>query len=120
MMMKQDPDMSMNSMTDVTDSGTGKRDEILEIRKQSQKETARVRVWRILATLALLATAVAVTVTTYMLLADREDQNFRNVVSMRSYQVLWSFIKYKPNVLLALLFILLILGCVSITNFLEL
>jgi len=57
------------------------RDEIQEIRKQSQRETAQVRVWRIMVTLALLATAVAVTVTTYILLVNQEDENFRNVVS---------------------------------------
>jgi len=58
------------------------RDEIQEIRKQSQRETAQVRVWRIMVTLALLATAVAVTVTTYILLVNQEDENFRNVVSI--------------------------------------
>ena len=58
------------------------RDEILEIRKQSSKETTRVRIWRVLVTLALLATAVAVTATTYILLVNQEDENFRNVVSV--------------------------------------
>jgi len=56
------------------------RDEVEEIRKQSQKETARVRFWRALVFVALLATAVAVTATTYTLLVKQEDENFRNVV----------------------------------------
>ena len=46
----------------------------------SAKQTQKVRMWRILVTLALLATAVAVTVTTYVLLVKQEDKNFRNVV----------------------------------------
>ena len=62
------------------DGSTNGRDEVEEIRKQSQKETARVRTWRILVTLALFLTAIAVTGTTYKLLVDQEDKNFRNVV----------------------------------------
>ena len=52
----------------------------LEIRKQSAAETARVKQWRILVCLALLATAVAVTVSTYKILVAREHENFQNVV----------------------------------------
>ena len=71
----------------MSDTGTASskversRDEEEEIRKQSQKETARVRFWRTLVFLALLATAVSVTATTYSLLVKQEDENFRNVVS---------------------------------------
>ena len=78
--VNNDFDMS-STVLETTERESSGRDEILEIRKQSQKETARVRTWRILVTLALLATAVAVTVTTYLLLVDQEDKNFRNVVS---------------------------------------
>lgn len=61
----------------------GERDEVLEIRKQSAADTRRVRTWRIMVMVALLVTAVTVTVTTYKLLVDREDENFRSVVSSR-------------------------------------
>ncbi|CAB9521849.1 Receptor-type guanylate cyclase gcy [Seminavis robusta] len=57
------------------------RDEEEEVRKQSQKETAKVQTWRILVFLALLATAISVTATTYALLVRQEDENFRNVFS---------------------------------------
>ena len=66
-------------MTDFTELTT-ERDEVVEVRKLSHKATARVRTWRLLVTLALLLTAVAVTLTTYFLLVDQEDENFRNVV----------------------------------------
>ncbi|CAB9516338.1 Receptor-type guanylate cyclase gcy [Seminavis robusta] len=90
----QDLDMST---TDFTESSGGERDEILEVRKQSHRETARVRMWRILVTLALLATAVAVTVTTYVLLVDREDQNFRNVFDQFSRTVGDAAIEQQAN-----------------------
>ena len=57
------------------------RDEAAEIRKESAKETARVRTWRVLVALALLATGVAVTGLTYALLVQDEDKSFRTVVS---------------------------------------
>lgn len=57
------------------------RDEEEEVRKQSQKETNRVRFWKYLVFLALLVTACSVTTTTYTLLVRQENENFRNVVS---------------------------------------
>lgn len=76
-----------NSSTTEREESTS-RDEVQEIRKMSQKETTRVHIWRGFVTLALLATAVAVTATTYKLLMDQEDKNFRNVVSHLKYQLL--------------------------------
>ena len=57
------------------------RDEAEEVRKQSAKETARVHTWRTFVAMALFATAVVVTVTTYHLLKKDEDESFRTVVS---------------------------------------
>ena len=57
------------------------RDEEEEVRKQSEKETKRVRFWKYLVFLAILATGCSVTATTYSLLVRQEDENFRNVVS---------------------------------------
>ena len=54
----------------------------VEIRKQSAAETARVKQWRIIVCLALLATAVAVTVSTYKILVAQEHENFQNVVGI--------------------------------------
>jgi hypothetical protein len=49
---------------------------VLEIQKKTAKETKKVRIWRLVATLILLATAVAVTITTYHFLDKQEDHNF--------------------------------------------
>ena len=71
----------MSSSTESQRSPEKSPDEEEEIRKLSQKETSRVRTWRILVFLALLVTAVSVTVTTYILLKQQEHENFQNVVS---------------------------------------
>ena len=78
-----DDDGSLGASTSesYTLEGDTSRDEEGEIRKQFQKETARVKIWRGFVFLALLATAVSVTATTYVLLVKQEDKNFRNVVS---------------------------------------
>ena len=57
------------------------RDEVKEILKYSRKETKRVQTWRLLVTLALVATGVIVTVLTYRSLVDQEEQNFEDAVS---------------------------------------
>ena len=57
------------------------RDEVKEILKYSRKETKRVQTWRLLVTLALVATGVIVTVLTYRSLIDQEEQNFEDAVS---------------------------------------
>jgi hypothetical protein len=62
------------------DPSSESRDEAEEIRKQSAKETARVKTWRILVGMALLVTAVAVTATTYHLLVQDEQNAFNTVV----------------------------------------
>ena len=59
----------------------GSRDEVKEILKYSQKETKRVQTWRLLVTLALVATGVVVTMTTYRSLVDQEENNFEDAVS---------------------------------------
>ena len=50
--------------------------EVLEIHKKTQKENIQVNIWRLLVTLMLLGTAVAVTLTTYHFLATEEYSNF--------------------------------------------
>ncbi|CAB9520226.1 Receptor-type guanylate cyclase gcy [Seminavis robusta] len=83
--IQDDEESSVGSNQDVTSShGTDReasssRDEEAEIRKQSAKETKRVSMWRAFVAMALLATAVAVTATTYSLLVKDEDEAFRTV-----------------------------------------
>ena len=50
--------------------------EVLAINKKTQKENIQVNIWRLLVTIILLGTAVAVTLTTYHFLATEEYSNF--------------------------------------------
>ena len=62
------------------------RDEVKEIEKLSQKETARVRTWRLIVTGILLLTGAAVTTSSYIALIDQEQENFEDAVSTIRYQ----------------------------------
>ena len=66
-----------SSTTNNDDTAEDGRD---AIRQKSAKETARIHHWRIIVMLALLVTAVSVTVSTYLLLLKQEDENFRSAV----------------------------------------
>ena len=57
------------------------RDEVKEIRKLSRKDTNRIRLWRVVVTLVLLGTAVAVTLTTYNILLEKQNEIFEEAVS---------------------------------------
>jgi len=57
------------------------RDEVAEIKKLSQKDTNKVRLWRICLLVALSVTAVLVSRWTYNSLKDDETERFRVSVS---------------------------------------
>jgi uncharacterized membrane protein YcjF (UPF0283 family) len=57
------------------------RDEVKEIQKLSQQDTKRIRIWRVLVTLGLLATGVAVVASSYTFLSREEHNNFEQAVS---------------------------------------
>ena len=61
-------------------SPIGRRDEVVEVRKMSSKDTKRLRLWRIVVTSVLLLTAFVITFTTYKLLKQQEDSNFQTAV----------------------------------------
>ena len=63
-------------------SPVGRRDEVVEVRKMSSKDTKRLRLWRLVVTSVLLLTAFAITFTTYTLLKQQEDSNFQTAVSI--------------------------------------
>ena len=65
-----------------------RRDEVGEVRKMSSKDTNRLRLWRIVVTGVLLLTAFAVTFTTYTLLKQQEDENFKTAVGHLSSVIL--------------------------------
>lgn len=69
-----------NEFTD--HSGSRDRDEVREIQLISAKDTFRIRLWRVVVTLSLLVTAVAVTLTTYRKLDEEQYQNFEAAVSL--------------------------------------
>lgn len=57
------------------------RDEVQEVKKMAAGDTNRVRMWRFVVTGCLVATAVAITVTTYCFLKDEQEHNFNVAVS---------------------------------------
>ena len=59
---------------------TDRRDEVGEVRKMSSQDTNRLRFWRIVVMCVLVLTAFAVTFTTYTLLKQQEDENFKTAV----------------------------------------
>lgn len=59
------------------------RDEVKEIQQLAARETAWIRRWRVLATLVLLGTACAVTLTTYRFLESEQKTNFEQAVSLK-------------------------------------
>lgn len=73
------------------------QDVVTKIRDQSAKETARIKIWRIIVSTALLVTAVAVTVSTYLLLLEREDQNFRNVYDQFAHTVADAAVEFQST-----------------------
>ncbi|CAB9527250.1 unknown protein [Seminavis robusta] len=72
-------------------------DEVMKIREQSAEETARIRMWRIVVSIALLVTAIAVTTSTYFLLVEREDQTFRTVYAQFSTTVADAAVEFQST-----------------------
>jgi hypothetical protein len=75
-----DDDDEGNDATMTDSERIDRRDEVGEVRKLSSKDTNRLRRWRIVVTGVLLLTAFAVTFTTYTLLKQQEEENFRTAV----------------------------------------
>jgi hypothetical protein len=90
--VSDDPDVDSDDDDMEEDNGGGtttetdpepadrRRDEVGEVRKLSSKDTNRLRLWRIVVTGVLLLTALAVTLTTYTLLEQQEEENFHTAV----------------------------------------
>ena len=56
------------------------RDEVQEVERITLKDTRRLRFWRLIVTLVILLTALAVTLTTYFLLQEEQKENFESSV----------------------------------------
>ena len=60
-----------------------RRDEVQAIKNEARSETIKVLTWRFFTLAALIATAIAVTLTTYFLLAEQEEKSFETAVSVK-------------------------------------
>ena len=60
---------------------TEERDEVKEVEQLAATETSRIQRWRLTLTLALVATAVAVTWTTYRISKNEQDEQYFQAVS---------------------------------------
>jgi hypothetical protein len=76
--MQQDSSVSDSTSSNVEQD---ERDEVLEVKKLTSKDTFRVQAWRCAVTLLLALTAVAVTMTTYRLLVKEQERIFIAAVS---------------------------------------
>jgi uncharacterized membrane protein YcjF (UPF0283 family) len=70
-------EMTLNDAAAVEDR---RRDEVVEVRKMSSRDSNRLRLWRVVVTCVLLLTAFAVTFTTFTLLTKQEEKNFKTAV----------------------------------------
>ena len=83
--MMDDEEHGTSTLSNSIDLGTeeSSHDEVQEIRKLSRKDTTRIRLWRIVVTLCLLAMAAAITYTTYQKLRLDQEENFQEAVSCK-------------------------------------
>ena len=95
---EEDDEVGADGTTTETDpEPLDRRDEVGEVRKMSSKDTDRLRLWRIVVTGVLLLTAFAVTFTTYTLLKQQEDENFKTAVRKSDLIGYWSFKGHRSN-----------------------
>jgi hypothetical protein len=78
--MQSDLSDTTNSVKDGHSSGSGERDELLEVKKLSAKETRNIRLWRVIVTLTMLVAGTAVTVVAYQFLLEDEQESFESAV----------------------------------------
>jgi len=86
----QDEDRQTHSYVDTVDEGSvlesctengNDRDEVKEVLKLAKKETARVRVWRLIVLVTLLITGAVLSTFTYKFLKDEQHEDFKDAVS---------------------------------------
>jgi hypothetical protein len=63
--------------------GEEQRDEVKEVEEMARRETLDVRVWRLLVLLAFVLTSVMVSTGTYVILQDKQEDDFVNSVSFK-------------------------------------
>lgn len=75
------PDATNGASSELNTSNDEERDEVLEVQRMSSNDTRRIRIWRLLLALSLIATATLITGATYRELAKEQEQNFQAAVS---------------------------------------
>jgi hypothetical protein len=75
-----DDDVNDETTTEGVEGAERRRNEVVEVRKMSSKDSQRIHVWRLVVTCVLLLTAFAVTFTTFTLLQKQEEKNFTTAV----------------------------------------
>ena len=65
---------------DLMDPTSNERDEYHEVEKSTQLDTIRLQLWRVIVTIVLLTTTLAVTVTTYYVLEAENEADFEYAV----------------------------------------
>lgn len=73
-------DKDYSSRTNLSSEVEDLRDEVQEIKRESSKDTARVRLLRVFVALGLAIMGAAVSYTAYELLVNQEEENFEDAV----------------------------------------
>ena len=71
---------TVNDTSSSKDDSGGERDEVKEVQLMAKADTNRIRLWRIVVTLVILCVGFAVTLSTYALLTEDEDDSFEAAV----------------------------------------
>lgn len=79
-----DDDLETTGENSRQDDSDESRDEVKEVENATRSETVRLRLWRVVVTVVLLLTALAVTLTTYSLLKREQKERFETAVSQVS------------------------------------
>lgn len=83
----EDDDEILSNFSGHTVSGERQQQEdvvsqqVKEIRAKSAKDTRLIGIWRLIVVASLVVTAIAITISTYRILKDEQNQNFITAVS---------------------------------------
>lgn len=76
----EEEDMSSAKLSTGTPRSDTERDELQEVEKFSQKDTTRIRMWRVVIFFVLIGTACSVTYATREVLQEDENESARSAV----------------------------------------
>lgn len=97
-MMKDEQQISEDLSSTSLSSDEQDRDEVKEIEKMASRETRLVLILRAVFTVALLCTAVIVTIFTFQALTNQQDENFNQAFSQFSSSLIASTLKQQLRI----------------------